>query len=342
MPSITVTALINSAVHWTPAPNTGGYPDAGPFDAPVEIACRWIDAEFNRTEANRSYMYVDRDMDSGGFLLKGTLDDLIPGNMVEYPNESKGLGEWAGHWRFDESLESFEEGPDFSVVTGSIAYGEGARDEAITNDGTVEFLNQIGTVSPVDLSDAVAWTLSFWLKLESPPSPSAFPSESASGAASPSVSPSEAASASPSPSNAFLSLDIGGLRIEIDGGSLFVDGDLYSDSLYDREWNNIQVINSSGSVSVIVDDETIDGNANPVPVQDSSITAEWYNDSGEIFWLDEMLLYPFAATATQSQSLAGKSPLDYDNAKSIIRTQFASSINGKLRVRKVMLEGRPE
>jgi len=346
LPSITVTALINDAVYWEPAPNTGGFPDGGVFADPVDTKCRWIDAPFNRQEANRSYLYIDRDVRSGGYLFKGTLDDLLPGAMTEYPNESNQLGEWVAHWQFDGNLHSQDEGPSFVITQGAAIFEEGARDCALTNDGGSEFRNEISTDGVVDLQDEKAYTLSFFLRLQAPPSPSPSPSP-----ASPSVSPSLAsfgalgASASvllsPSPEPSFVTMNFGPLVLQIEGGALYVNGNAIDANLYDYEWVNLQVVNDEDEITVLVRGDEVATLA-PVPVDSFTAQVQWFNDSGEIFWLDEMLIYPFAATAAQSKSLAGLSPLDYDNAKSIIRTQFASSINGKLRVRKVMLEGRIE
>jgi len=341
MPSITVSALINQAVYWPPAPNTGGYPDAGAFADPVEVACRWIDAPFNRQEANRSYLYIDRDVQSGGYLFKGSLADLLPSvaNMSEYPVESPhDLGEWAGHWQFDGTLSSQDEGPEFAMTTGYVYYEDGARGQSITNNGTFDLgKGSMTTVDDVDLADSEAWTLSFWLRLHSPsPSPAVSPSVSAFA----SPSGSMVASPSPSPSAAFLTMNAGGLAIQIDGGGVSINGSAYDVDLYQYDWVNLQVINGDTVTLKVAGVEIANDNAPaPVPVTDTPITVDWHNDS-EVFWLDEMLMFPFSATDSQSQSLAGRSPMDYDNAKSIIRTQFASSINGKLRVRKVMLEGR--
>jgi len=190
MPSITKTALIDDALYWSPAPNTDGYPDRGPFGDPVEVKARWIDGQLNLDHANSSYMYIDRDVEAAGYVMKGTLDDLLPGNMTEYPNEADGLGAWAAHWQFDETLDSQDDGPSFVINDGEVKFGDGARDEALTNDGSDIYRNEIETATVVDLSDSSSWILGFWLKVQAPASPSG----------SPSISPSPSPSLSPSPS----------------------------------------------------------------------------------------------------------------------------------------------
>jgi len=334
MPSITKTALIDDALYWSPAPNTDGYPDRGPFGDPVEVKARWIDGQLNLDHANSSYMYIDRDVEAAGYVMKGTLYDLLPGNMTEYPNEADGLGAWAAHWQFDETLDSQDDGPSFVINDGEVKFGDGARDEALTNDGSDIYRNEIETATVVDLSDSSSWILGFWLKVQAPASPSG----------SPSISPSPSPSLSPSPSasDRFLTIEVGGIEISAEDGSLFVNGEEYFSGLYDNEWSNIQVINdpSNESIKILVNNEEQAGEVvSPIPAADSSVVVRWLNDSGELFWLDEMLLYNFSPTNAQTESLASRSPLDYDNAKAIKKTQFASSINGKLRVRKLMLEG---
>ena len=77
---LTTRNLKQTVVYWgNPQPDGyGGYV----FDAAVEISARWQDKQqlFVDRQGNeavsRAVVYVDRDVDIGGYLYLGTLDDL--------------------------------------------------------------------------------------------------------------------------------------------------------------------------------------------------------------------------------------------------------------------------
>lgn len=71
---------VQTAVYWgNPTPNGfGGYT----FSAPVEVKCRWDDTNEFQRNANgvefvaKAKVLVTQDMDLGGWLFLGSLDDL--------------------------------------------------------------------------------------------------------------------------------------------------------------------------------------------------------------------------------------------------------------------------
>ena len=71
---------VQTAVYWgSPVNNGTGH---FTFDYPVEIACRWENTERVATDANgkqfvcRAQILVTQDLDIGGYLMLGTLEDL--------------------------------------------------------------------------------------------------------------------------------------------------------------------------------------------------------------------------------------------------------------------------
>jgi hypothetical protein len=75
--------MVHTAVYWgSPVPDGEG---GRTFDPAVEITCRWlyrqekyIDPE-GRENVSTSVVYPDQDLEVGGYLYKGELDDLISG-----------------------------------------------------------------------------------------------------------------------------------------------------------------------------------------------------------------------------------------------------------------------
>jgi hypothetical protein len=77
--------MTESAVYWG-TPIEDGY-GGQTFDEPIEISCRWEDKEqiigtitgnqiVGFQEMSRAIVYVDRDLDIDGVLMRGTLADL--------------------------------------------------------------------------------------------------------------------------------------------------------------------------------------------------------------------------------------------------------------------------
>jgi hypothetical protein len=73
--------LVQRAVYWPP---TGEDPETGAagYGEPVEIRCRWVDQNTLFTKPNtelgvsRCQVMVDRDLEIGGVLNLGTLEDV--------------------------------------------------------------------------------------------------------------------------------------------------------------------------------------------------------------------------------------------------------------------------
>ena len=79
--------LQQTAVYWA-SPVADGY-GGRTFDDPVEIACRWeyrqelfIDAH-GRERRSEAVIYVNTDLDLGGYLYLGDLDDLDSGEEAD-------------------------------------------------------------------------------------------------------------------------------------------------------------------------------------------------------------------------------------------------------------------
>lgn len=104
MPGLVKRILRQKAVYWAPL----GENETGQmtFDDPIEIPVRWEDItmEFldkqGKTQVSRSQVFVDRVLEVGGVLWKGTLDYIAADASNPFANEDA----WA--------IRSFNEQPD--------------------------------------------------------------------------------------------------------------------------------------------------------------------------------------------------------------------------------------
>ena len=112
--SIITRMLKQTAVYWPLAGANSGGDDFDNYGqpqvtTPVEVACRWEDKteEFldaqGHQQLSRAVVYVDADLDVGGILMLGDLDDITnPDNIKE--NE--------GAWE----IRRFEKTPNFKAT----------------------------------------------------------------------------------------------------------------------------------------------------------------------------------------------------------------------------------
>jgi len=91
--SVAKRAMKQTAVYWAPgAPNDFGKPT---YDEPVEIDCRWSEAQEEiilpngDREMSQAKLIVDRDLVTKGVLMLGTLDDV-----VDSDNPKNNSGAW--------------------------------------------------------------------------------------------------------------------------------------------------------------------------------------------------------------------------------------------------------
>jgi len=77
--SIITKMLKQTAVYWG-APTNTGEPDLS-YPSPVEISCRWEEVDgrvldpLSNDEVDKSTVYVDRDVEVGGYLWLGSLSE---------------------------------------------------------------------------------------------------------------------------------------------------------------------------------------------------------------------------------------------------------------------------
>ena len=330
MPSIIDLALIDPTVYWEPFTNEDGYPDGGKIaSAPVEILSRWVEHWHNRLQADESEIYIGADVLTGGFLLLGSLDELLPENAAEYPPTAPfALTEYTGRWQFNDDLLA-EFGPNFAQNSGTSEFITGVNGgQALSNNTGVVFANDIETVGDVEFNGSNAFSICFWLHLQSP---------SIDASASPAASPSF---------DTIVTMSIGGLTIEIGIDEIRIGSGVWEVSGLDGEWNQISVVSKAGGdlrlfvAGVEVDPTT--PQPSPLSSIDETASISWFNDDDSYFGIDELITYSESLDAFGVQMMAVRNPLNYKLAKEIIRTQFARSSDGKRRVRRVVLKGNPQ
>lgn len=322
MPSIVQTALKDRAVYW-PRLVPDGFPNGGTTLPPVEIACRWIEGVDSREQQIESTVLVDRDLETGGFIRLGGLDELIPENTESYPPTTPAvLDEDFAYWKFDGDLlgDPASSTPDFGLSSGAVMYDAGAVDQAVFNDaddysiltGTEVLWGGAGT-------SEVA-TVSLFCKL----------AEAVAGDA------------------VLVGLDFGGFLLSLEAEKISCLG---SEWVVPQGWSGSQFVSvilvlEAGNLPILYVggaeiERTVDG-ANFVDIGNEFLQITTDLDDGNgfgSFGLDEMRLYRAVLNGREAQLLAGVHPNLYEDAEEILRFKGGNSINKKLRVRKIWLGG---
>ena len=318
MPSIIEKALITKAVFW-PKLIPDGFPNGGISLPPVEINSRWIDGEDSRIQQVESVVLVDRDLETGGFIRKGPISELIPANAETYPPTTPTtIGQFVGYWAFEDDILATT-GPDFSLDSGTIKFDTGAfGSKAMFNDDD-DF--DIETDSAVTWTSELGITISMFVKL-------------APDTAGDVVS---------------VTIDLGGgatITLDEEGvkslGSEWDLGDGWASGFV-----SVILVFQSGAVPTLfyagfpVTEDITGSTFSPIASALLNISSD-LNDAGgsgnfSVFGLDDLRAYNIALTGREAQLLAAVHPNLYSDAEEILRFKGGDSIDGSRRVRKIWL-----
>ena len=320
MPSIIELGLIHKAIYWPPAVADNGTPGALAGD-PEEIKCRWSSGLMQRIQEDTSIILVGKDVETGGFLLKveNGIEDLLPSAGEQYPSEIPSAGTPVQRWAFNDSLTS-DEGNELTESGDSVAYVSGVNNgEAIDNTGNAS-TTTLTSGSNIEWDGATDAVVSFWIKVT------------------------DLDESSPS-TDAFATLSIGGLTIELAIDQITVNSAVWDDIEWGEDWVNVQIASTDSEDlelrmgSILQTATTTD--VSPT-LSDGILTIDLDPSTGYGISMDELLFYNDAVDSESAQYLAEASPFFYIESKSIIDFYAADSLRGNERVRKVKLKGAVE